>query len=197
MSGPSVDPGTLPILPGAGVSCLGPLRSHARGCCASTLMCCIRAQFLWGQSPALSSSVLLQLLQTAPESLVQTTSLYQTDMAEACSPGSSDIPSCSLACLKHPPLPRINHQAVNSHPDSTLWPRVSQQIGREAKVFPCPAVATITAPTDPDRILGHVARPFADLRLQRPAPLPRLPSQSDFFPGLPLAPVLPPPLLRH
>ena len=140
MSGPSVDPGTLPILPGEGVSCLGPLRSHARGCCASTLMCCIRAQFLWGQSPALSSSVLLQLLQTAPESLVQTTSLYQTDMAEACSPGSSDIPSCSLACLKHPPLPRINHQAVNSHPDSTLWPRVSQQIGREAKVVPCPAV---------------------------------------------------------
>lgn len=131
MPGPSVDPGTLPILPGAGVSCLGPLRSHVRGSCPSTLMCCIRAQFLWGQGPASSSSVLLQLLQTAPESLVQTTSLYQTDMAEACSPGSSDMPSCSLACLKHPPLPCINHQAVNSHPTPLSGPDfLSKQEGR-------------------------------------------------------------------
>lgn len=140
MPGPSVDPGTLPIHPGAGVSCLGPLHSHAKGCCPSPLMCCIRAQFLWGQGPASSSSALLRLLQTTPASLVQTTSLYQTDMAEACLPGRSNMLSCSLACLKHPPLPCINHQAVNSHPDSTLWPRLSQQTGREAKVFPCPAV---------------------------------------------------------
>lgn len=52
--------------------------------------------------------------------------------SRACSPGSSDIPPCSLACLEHPALPCITHQAVDSHPNSTLWPRLSQQARRQA-----------------------------------------------------------------
>lgn len=51
-----------------------------------------------------------------------------------------DIPSCSLARLEHPPLPSITHQAVDSCPDSTLWPRLSQQPGRQAGAFSSPAV---------------------------------------------------------
>lgn len=94
-----------------------------RSGCQPTLVCCVRDRCLRGQGPALFSAALLKSKDRSGGpwhlsflSLLQTASLHQTDMGGACLPGSSDIPSHSLARLEHPPLPCVTHQAVHSCP---------------------------------------------------------------------------------
>lgn len=94
-----------------------------RSGCQPTLVCCVRDRCLRGQGPALFSAALLKSKDRSRGpwhlsflSLLQTASLHQTDIGGACLPGSSDIPSRSLARLEHPPLPCVTHQAVHSCP---------------------------------------------------------------------------------
>lgn len=70
-------------------------------------------------------------------------SLYLTNAAGACSNGSANILSCSLACLEHPFLPWRPPQAADSHPHSTLWPSIpNSPEGRTAGLRPFPPSRT-------------------------------------------------------
>lgn len=101
------------------------------------------------------------LMSLSLRSIFQTICLYQTDMAGACSPGHSNIPSGSLARLEHPPGPCVTHQAVRSCPDSTLAQTLpaSRKAGRS---FPSPGSGR-----DPDR--GPACPPLHYLPSESPA----------------------------